>query len=131
IQNVGAYGQEVAQTITRVRVWDRHRGEMREMDAADCGFAYRHSVFKDDLSRYLVLSVTYALTPSPLSGPIGYRELAARLGVAVGERVPLADARAAVLELRAAKGMVLDPADPDTRSAGSFFTNPVLSREQA
>ncbi|SDQ78889.1 UDP-N-acetylmuramate dehydrogenase [Thermostaphylospora chromogena] len=131
IQNVGAYGQEVSQTITRVRVFDRRTGEVRDLDAAECGFGYRHSVFKADPARYLVLAVTYALRPGPLSGPIGYRELAVRLGVELGERVPLADARAAVLELRAAKGMVLDPRDPDTRSAGSFFTNPVLSPEQA
>ncbi|MFI0417362.1 UDP-N-acetylmuramate dehydrogenase [Spongiactinospora sp. 9N601] len=131
IQNVGAYGQEVAQTITRVRVLDRRTGEVRDMDAAECGFAYRHSVFKADLARHLVLSVTYALARSPLSGPIAYQELATRLGVALGDRVPLADARAAVLELRRSKGMVLDAADPDTHSAGSFFTNPVLTAAQA
>ncbi|MDF5751910.1 UDP-N-acetylmuramate dehydrogenase [Spongiactinospora sp. TRM90649] len=131
IQNVGAYGQEVAQTITGVRVLDRRTREVRDLAAADCGFAYRHSVFKADLARHVVLSVTYSLARSPLSGPISYKELAARLGVPLGERVPLADAREAVLGLRRAKGMVLDPADPDTRSAGSFFTNPVLTAEQA
>ncbi|GLW09584.1 UDP-N-acetylenolpyruvoylglucosamine reductase [Microtetraspora sp. NBRC 13810] len=136
IQNVGAYGQEVAQTIIRVRVLDRVTGETREIDAAGCGFAYRHSAFKADLARYLVLDVTYALergtgSGPALSGPIAYKELAARLGVALGERVPVADARQAVLELRRSKGMVLDAADPDTRSAGSFFTNPVLRPDQA
>ncbi|GAA5079152.1 UDP-N-acetylmuramate dehydrogenase [Thermocatellispora tengchongensis] len=131
IQNVGAYGQEVAQTIVRVRVLDRVTGEERDFGAGECGFAYRHSAFKAELGRHLVLAVTYALARSPLSGPIGYKELAVRLGVELGDRVPLAEARAAVLALRAGKGMVLDPADPDTRSAGSFFTNPILTPAQA
>ncbi|MEU8200549.1 UDP-N-acetylmuramate dehydrogenase [Streptosporangium sp. NPDC049046] len=131
IQNVGAYGQDVSQTITAVRVYDRRAGEVRDLTARECGFAYRHSAFKDDLGRYVVLAVTYELAEDALSGPVAYRELASRLGVALGERVPLAQARAAVLELRAGKGMVLDAADPDTRSAGSFFTNPVLAAAQA
>ncbi|GAA2996764.1 UDP-N-acetylmuramate dehydrogenase [Streptosporangium longisporum] len=131
IQNVGAYGQDVSQTITRVRVYDRRVGEVRELTAAECGFAYRHSAFKEDLGRHVVLAVTYRLAREALSGPIAYRELASRLGVALGDRVPPAEARAAVLELRRGKGMVLDPGDPDTRSAGSFFTNPVLTASQA
>ncbi|MFI6506348.1 UDP-N-acetylmuramate dehydrogenase [Streptosporangium sp. NPDC050855] len=131
IQNVGAYGQDVSQTITRVRVYDRRAGEVRELTAAECGFAYRHSAFKEDLGRHVVLAVTYRLAREALSGPIAYRELASRLGVALGDRVPPAEARAAVLELRRGKGMVLDPGDPDTRSAGSFFTNPVLTASQA
>ncbi len=131
IQNVGAYGQDVSQTITAVRAYDRRTGEVRDLAARECGFAYRHSAFKDDLGRYVVLAVTYELAGDALSGPVAYRELASRLGVALGDRVPLAEARAAVLELRAGKGMVLDAADPDTRSAGSFFTNPVLAAEQA
>ncbi|MEV0752930.1 UDP-N-acetylmuramate dehydrogenase [Streptosporangium sp. NPDC050280] len=131
IQNVGAYGQDVSQTITAVRVYDRRAREVRDLTARECGFAYRHSAFKDDLGRYVVLAVTYELVGDALSGPVAYRELASRLGVALGERVPLAQARAAVLELRAGKGMVLDAADPDTRSAGSFFTNPVLAAAQA
>ncbi|MFC0864087.1 UDP-N-acetylmuramate dehydrogenase [Sphaerimonospora cavernae] len=131
IQNVGAYGQEVAQTITEVRVYDRMTGQTRDLSPAECGFAYRHSAFKDDQGRHVVLAVTYVLHRSDMSGPIAYKELAVRLGVGLGERVPLAEARAAVLDLRRGKGMVLDPADPDTRSAGSFFTNPVLTAEQA
>lgn len=131
IQNVGAYGQDVSQTIERVRAYDRRRGEVVELPAERCGFSYRNSAFKQDLGRYVVLDVTYALARSRESGPIGYAELANRLGVALGDRVPLAAAREAVLELRRGKGMVLDPDDPDTCSAGSFFTNPVLTAEQA
>jgi UDP-N-acetylmuramate dehydrogenase len=126
IQNVGAYGQDVSQTVTAVRVYDRVAGRVLDLDAARCGFSYRDSVFKASPGRYLVLAVTYALVRSELSGPVGYQELARRLGVDMGARVPLAEARAATLETRRSKGMVLDPADPDTRSAGSFFTNPVL-----
>ncbi|MFG3705628.1 UDP-N-acetylmuramate dehydrogenase [Micromonospora sp. NPDC047670] len=125
IQNVGAYGQEVAETITGVQVHDRVDGTVGRIDAADCGFAYRSSIFKYS-DRRVVLSVDFRLARSPLSGPVRYAELARALGVEVGDRVPLADARAAVLRLRAGKGMVLDAADPDTRSVGSFFTNPVL-----
>ncbi|MER7439460.1 UDP-N-acetylmuramate dehydrogenase [Micromonospora avicenniae] len=127
IQNVGAYGQEVAETITGVEVYDRADGTVGRIDAADCGFAYRGSIFKYS-DRRLVLSVDFRLARSPLSGPVRYAELARALGVEVGDRVPLADARATVLRLRAGKGMVLDAADPDTRSVGSFFTNPVLDR---
>ncbi|GAA2712795.1 UDP-N-acetylmuramate dehydrogenase [Micromonospora olivasterospora] len=128
IQNVGAYGQEVAETITGVQVYDRTDGTVGRIDAADCGFAYRSSIFKY-ADRWVVLSVDFRLARSPLSGPVRYAELARTLGGEVGDRVPLADARATVLRLRAGKGMVLDPADPDTRSVGSFFTNPVLDRE--
>jgi UDP-N-acetylmuramate dehydrogenase len=127
IQNVGAYGQEVAETITGVQVYDRSDGSVGRIDAADCGFAYRGSIFKYS-DRWVVLSVDFRLERSPLSGPVRYAELARALGVEVGDRVPLADARATVLRLRAGKGMVLDAADPDTWSVGSFFTNPVLER---
>lgn len=128
IQNVGAYGQEVAETIVAVEAYDRTRREVVRIPAADCGFAYRGSVFKYS-DRWVVLSVDFRLTRSPLSGPVRYAELARALGVEVGDRVPLAEARATVRRLRAGKGMVLDPADPDTWSVGSFFTNPVLDRE--
>ncbi|RKN39131.1 UDP-N-acetylmuramate dehydrogenase [Micromonospora endolithica] len=127
IQNVGAYGQEVAETITGVRVYDRVTGATEQIAAADCGFAYRSSIFKYH-DRRVVLSVDFRLARSPLSGPVRYAELARALDVEVGDRVPLADARAAVLRLRAGKGMVLDAADPDTWSVGSFFTNPVLDQ---
>ena len=126
IQNVGAYGQEVADTIVSVRAWDRDRSAIAEIPAAGCGFGYRTSRFKRD-GRHLVLAVTFRLTRGPRSAPVRYPELAAELGVAPGDRVPLEQARSAVLAVRARKGMVLDPGDPDTRSAGSFFTNPVLA----
>ena len=134
IQNVGAYGQEVADTITSVHAYDRQRRAVAEIPAQACGFAYRTSAFKrapfpggGAAGRFVVLAVTFRLSRGPLSAPIRYPELATTLGVAPGERVPLGEARSAVLELRARKGMVLDAGDPDTRSAGSFFTNPVLS----
>jgi len=129
IQNVGAYGQEVAQTITEVRALDRPTGRVVTLGHADCGFTYRNSVFKGT-DRYVVLDVTFALETSGLSAPIRYGELARTLGVSPGDRVPVEEARAAVLGLRRGKGMVLDPADPDTRSAGSFFTNPILTAEE-
>jgi UDP-N-acetylmuramate dehydrogenase len=126
IQNVGAYGQEVADTITSIRVYDRAAAEVRELPAAECGFGYRTSRFKhrDD---HVVLGVTFRLRRSVQSTPVAYAELARTLGISVGDRAPLTEVRAAVLALRAGKGMVLDPADPDTYSVGSFFTNPVLA----
>ena len=121
----------MAEVITTVRVYDRVTGEVAELAAADCGFGYRTSMFKRDSSgRRVVLAVTFKLRPSELSGPIRYAELARSLGVPEGGRAPLATVRAAVLTLRRGKGMVLDPADPDSRSAGSFFTNPVLDDAQ-
>ncbi len=126
IQNVGAYGQEVAGTIVSVRAWDRDRAAIAEIPAADCGFGYRTSRFKHH-GRHVVLAVTFRLAPGPLSAPVRYPDLATELGVTPGDRVPLRRARSAVLKVRARKGMVLDAGDPDTRSAGSFFTNPVLS----
>ena len=125
IQNVGAYGQEVSQTIASVRVWDRAIKGVRTFANADCGFGYRHSRFKADPGRHVVLDVTFQLAQGTLGTPVGYAELARGLGVEIGERAPLADVRATVLGLRARKGMVLDPRDHDTWSAGSFFTNPV------
>ena len=137
IQNVGAYGQEVADTITSVRGYDRQQRRVTEMPAAVCGFGYRTSFFKrtpfapgSATGRFVVLAVTFRLTPGPQSAPIRYPELATELGVAPGGRVPLGEARSAVLKLRARKGMVLDAGDPDTRSAGSFFTNPVLTADE-
>jgi UDP-N-acetylmuramate dehydrogenase len=125
MQNVGAYGQEVSDTITRVRVWDRVAAEVLELPAAGCGFGYRTSRFRGS-ERFVVLSVTFTLAAQARSAPIRYAELAATLGVAPGDQVDGAEARSAVIELRQRKGMVIDPADPDTRSAGSFFLNPVL-----
>lgn len=131
IQNVGAYGQEVAETIARVRTYDRYDRTICTFMAADCGFGYRHSRFKAEPQRYVVLDVTFQFALGTLSEPIRYAELAARLGVAVGERAPADEVRATVLDLRRSKGMVLDPSDHDTWSAGSFFTNPVLTAQAA
>ena len=125
IQNVGAYGQEVADTIVRLRAWDRRAGEVRTIPAADCGFGYRTSAFKGH-DRYVVLDVTFRLSLGAAGAPIRYAELARHLDTEPGATAPAADVREAVLGLRRGKGMVLDPADHDTWSAGSFFTNPVL-----
>jgi UDP-N-acetylmuramate dehydrogenase len=125
IQNVGAYGQEVAETVESVRVLDRASGQIGEMTPAECGFAYRSSVFKHR-DRRVVLAVTFRLREQGVSGPLRYAELARTLGVPVGASAPLKDVREAVLGLRRRKGMVIDPADPDSVSAGSFFTNPIL-----
>jgi UDP-N-acetylmuramate dehydrogenase len=127
---VGAYGQDVAQTLVWVRALDRATGDVVVLDNAACRFTYRHSVFKGS-DRYVVLSVAFALERSRQGAPVRYAELARRLGVEPGQRVPAADVRAAVLDLRRGKGMVLDPADHDTWSAGSFFTNPVLPADEA
>ncbi len=131
IQNVGAYGQEVAQTISAVRVYDRHDRAVRTFFADRLDFSYRHSRFKAEPGRHVVLTVSFQLRLGDLGAPVAYAELARTLGVEVGERAPLAEVREAVLGLRRGKGMVLDAADHDTWSAGSFFTNPVLTPEQA
>jgi len=151
IQNVGAYGQEVAQTVTAVRAYDRLSDRVVLLDPAQCEFGYRTSMFKRQAGesarmgrgsrgaalnpaaatgRFVVLDVTFRLAASPLSGPVRYGELSRVLGVSQGGQVPLADARAAVLQLRRGKGMLLDDADPDARSAGSFFTNPIVAASQ-
>ena len=131
VQNVGAYGQEVAQTITAVRVWDRAEKTEQVLTPAECEFAYRDSRLKREAGRFVVLDVTFDLEPGPLSRPVGYAELARTLGVEVGQPAPLAEVRAAVLGLRRGKGMVLDDGDPDSRSAGSFFTNPIVPASRA
>ena len=128
IQNVGAYGQEVAQTIAQVRVWDRQEQAVRTFFNADCAFTYRSSRFKGS-DRSVVLDVLFQLEVADLSRPIAYAALADGLGVGLGTRVPLAETRAAVLDQRRRRGMVLDPDDHDTWSCGSFFTNPVLSQD--
>jgi UDP-N-acetylmuramate dehydrogenase len=128
IQNVGAYGQEVSSTITEVVAYDRLSRETVTLTGADCAFSYRHSRFKADPERHVVLRVRFALEDADgLSAPLKYAETARALGVEPGERVPLDLARETVLKLRAGKGMVLDPEDHDTWSAGSFFTNPILT----
>jgi UDP-N-acetylmuramate dehydrogenase len=127
IQNVGAYGQDVSETVVSVRALDRATGAVEELAPEQCGFAYRSSAFKRDPGRWTVLRVSFALTPGDESRPVRYAELARALGIEVGATAPLAAVRDAVLALRRGKGMVLDPADPDTASAGSFFTNPILT----
>jgi UDP-N-acetylmuramate dehydrogenase len=107
-------------------VLDRVERRVRTFFPGDCGFGYRTSRFKREPDRYVVLTVTFQLRLGDLAAPVRYAELARAVGVEPGERPPLAAVRDAVLRLRSGKGMVLDPADPDTWSAGSFFTNPVL-----
>lgn len=146
VQNVGAYGQEVSQSIATVRVWDRGRGKVRTLPLVTLAFGYRTSLLKRSMRqadptdpqapwsptpRYVVLDVTFQLRPGSLSRPIAYAELARTLGVEVGGRAPLAEVRDTVLALRGRKGMVLHAADHDTWSAGSFFTNPFLSPAEA
>ena len=129
IQNVGAYGQEVSQTIAQVRTWDRVEQAVCTFANDDCQFTYRHSRFKAS-DRYVVLDVLFQFEIADLCRPIAYAALAGALGVDLGARVPLADAREAVLDQRRRRGMVLDPDDHDTWSCGSFFTNPILRRQQ-
>ena len=125
VQNVGAYGVEIADALVSVDLLDRRSGQVRTVQAEGLGLAYRTSVLKGTDSA-VVLRARFGLRDGGESAPIRYAELARLLGVSVGARVPAADARAAVLELRRGKGMVLDAADHDTWSAGSFFTNPVI-----
>lgn len=135
VQNVGAYGAEVAQTISSVRTWDRETGGYKTFANADLQFSYRDSVLKqstaDGSPRYVVLTVDFQLPHGTLSAPIRYAELARQLGAETGSRVEMTLLRETVLRLRAGKGMVLDAADRDTYSTGSFFTNPIVSAEAA
>ncbi len=129
VQNVGAYGVEVSQVLESVDVYDRDAGDVRTLRAEDLGLDYRTSVLKGN-DRVVVLRARFVLTDDGLSAPVRYTELARALGVRQDQRVPVADAREAVLALRRGKGMVLDPADHDTWSAGSFFTNPVVPADR-
>ncbi|BBX75050.1 UDP-N-acetylenolpyruvoylglucosamine reductase [Mycobacterium shinjukuense] len=133
VQNVGAYGSEVSDTITRVRLLDRRSGLVRWVPGDELGFGYRTSVLRHanglDLPA-VVLEVEFALDPSGRSAPLRYAELTAALGAVSGERADPHTVREAVLTLRARKGMVLDAADHDTWSVGSFFTNPVVTPQQ-
>ncbi|WP_062070009.1 UDP-N-acetylmuramate dehydrogenase [Demequina sediminicola] len=144
VQNVGAYGAEVADTVATVRVWDRNESKVRSLPQIACGFSYRDSLLKKSMRgeapdgalwrpspRYIVLDVTFHMRAGTLSAPIRYGQLAAALDVPEGDRAPLGDVRRAVIEVRSRKGMVLDSGDHDTWSAGSFFTNPILSVDDA
>ncbi|WP_285727930.1 UDP-N-acetylmuramate dehydrogenase [Psychromicrobium xiongbiense] len=135
VQNVGAYGTDVAATIAAVRTWDRQEQVVRTFTHDDCEFGYRDSRFKRSIlrgaPRFVVLTVEFRLALGQMSAPVRYSELAARLGVDVGQRAPALEVRGAVLALRASKGMLLNPTDRDSHSTGSFFTNPVVSLAQA
>ena len=131
VQNVGAYGQEVAQTVTEVQVYDRAEKTERVLAPQECGFGYRDSRLKREPGRFVVLEVIFELDESELSRPVDYAELARRLDVEIGDRAPQQAVRDTVIALRRGKGMVLDPADPDSRSAGSFFTNPIVPADHA
>ena len=124
IQNVGAYGQSVSDTIAQVRAWNKKTKSVDTIFATDCEFGYRTSIFKSQPDTWVILSVTFQLPLGTMSAPIAYNELAAKLNVELGDRVTTSNLQAAVLELRSGKGMVLDSADHDTWSVGSFFMNP-------
>lgn len=125
IQNIGAYGQELSGSLVAIQFLDYLTGEVERVNADDLELGYRTSALKRG-RQGVVLSIDLELADSPV-GTVGYEQLAGALGVEVGARVPIADIRSQVLSLRASKGMVLDPADPDTVSCGSFFTNPIVS----
>nr|WP_218063425.1 UDP-N-acetylmuramate dehydrogenase [Arthrobacter wenxiniae] len=135
VQNVGAYGADVSQTIAAVRVWDREKDAVHTFTNSELGFGYRDSLIKQTTvngsPRHVVLTVEFQLPLGRMSAPVKYAELARRLGVEVGKRANSLQLRRTVLELRAAKGMVLDPGDRDTWSTGSFFTNPVVTAAEA
>jgi UDP-N-acetylmuramate dehydrogenase len=129
VQNVGAYGAEVADTIRRVRLLDRRTGEDRWVAPGDLQFGYRTSILKNSQAA-IVLEVEFALDADGRSAAMRYGELTAALDTEPGSRTDPARVREAVLSLRTRKGMVLDEADHDTWSVGSFFTNPVVSTDE-
>ncbi|WP_062466950.1 UDP-N-acetylmuramate dehydrogenase [Demequina maris] len=134
VQNVGAYGAEVKDLVAVIRTWDREAGSVKTLPLVKAEFGYRDSMLKRSMThgpwgptpRYVVLDVTFHTRMANLSAPVRYQQLATALDVELGARVPITEVREAVLALRSAKGMVLDPADHDTWSAGSFFTNPIV-----
>ncbi len=131
IQNIGAYGHEVSEFITRVRTYDRQEKKIHTFTNGECKFSYRSSRFKVERDRFVILDVGFQLRIGEMTTPIIYAELAAALGVLVGERAPVIATRQATLNLRANKGMLLNPSDHDSWSAGSFFTNPIISAQAA
>ena len=128
IQNIGAYGHEVGEVIARLRTYDRTDKKVVTFTADQCDFSYRNSKFKKVSPRYVVLDVTFHLRNGEMSLPVGYAELAKELGVEIGARAPIANVREAVLRLRQRKGMLVNQ---NIWSAGSFFTNPILSEAEA
>jgi UDP-N-acetylmuramate dehydrogenase len=135
VQNVGAYGSEVSQTIAAVRTWDRERNAVKTFTNSELKFGYRDSILKQTTvngsPRYIVLTVEFQLPLGRMSAPVRYAELARVLGVDQGQRAYSNDVRREVLRLRSSKGMVLDAADRDTYSTGSFFTNPMVPEDVA
>ena len=131
IQNIGAYGHEVSEFITRVRTYDRQEKALKTFTNSECEFSYRNSYFKAHPGRYVVIEVQFQIRRGELSDPITYVELSKKLGIEPGEKAPVVATRAAVLELRASKGMLLKNDDHDSWSAGSFFTNPIISQQAA
>ena len=131
IQNIGAYGHEVSEFITRVRTYDRQGKVLKTFTNSECQFSYRNSLFKSHPGRYVVLDVQFQIRRGEFSDPITYLELAKKLGVQLGDKAPVVATRQAVLELRASKGMLLSLDDHDSWSAGSFFTNPIISQQAA
>ena len=142
VQNVGAYGADISQTLHSIRVWDREAHKIIELSGHDLEFGYRDSIIKRSIissttnfrnasPRWIVLSVDLQLTKTGELAPVRYTQLARALDVQLGDTAPLQHIRQTVLDLRASKGMVLDPADYDTWSTGSFFTNPIVSVEIA
>ena len=130
VQNIGAYGQELGERLVGIDFLDYATGEVVRLDDRDLGLGYRTSSLKRGRTG-IVLGIELDLDAGGWSGPVAYAQLASALQVQLGERVPLADARRAVLALRSSKGMVLDATDPDSVSAGSFFTNPIVSESFA
>ncbi|MEV7645134.1 MULTISPECIES: UDP-N-acetylmuramate dehydrogenase [Actinomycetes] len=130
VQNVGAYGADISQTLAWLRAYDRQSNQVLKLDNSELGFAYRDSVIKrtstNGSPRYVVLEVAFLLTRENESAPIRYAELARRLGVEAGERADALEVRQTVLDLRRSKGMVFDARDADSHSTGSFFTNPIV-----
>jgi UDP-N-acetylmuramate dehydrogenase len=131
IQNIGAYGHEVSEFITRVRTYDRQEKVLKTFTNSECEFSYRNSYFKAHPGRYVVLEVQFQIRIGEESDPITYLELARKLGVQLGDKAPIVATREAVLELRSSKGMLLSVDDHDSWSAGSFFTNPIVSQQEA
>ena len=130
IQNIGAYGHEVSETIARVKTYDRSKGEVKTFTNAECKFSYRNSIFKEQPGRYVILTVTFQLRKGAQSLPITYAELAKQLSVNIGDQVEVTKVREAVLKLRASKGMLIN-LENEIYSAGSFFVNPILSKSAA
>jgi UDP-N-acetylmuramate dehydrogenase len=130
IQNIGAYGHEVSETIARVKTYDRSKGEVKTFTNAECKFSYRNSIFKEQPGKYVILTVTFQLRKGAKSLPIAYAELARQLSVNIGDQVEVTKVRQAVLKLRASKGMLIN-LENEINSAGSFFVNPILSKSAA